>query len=65
MRYDKTEVPKDRDCTPVMVVLPLLCFSLLVLVELFHKLAQQPVGAARSLNHLTKRKLLQLEAEES
>lgn len=27
---------KERGCTPVIVVLPLLCFSLLVLVELFH-----------------------------
>lgn len=61
------QVPRERGCTPVIVVLPLLCFSLLVFVELFHELAQQqkPVGAASNLNHLKKSKLLELEAEES
>lgn len=61
------QVPKGRGCTPVIVVLPLLCFSLLLLVELFHEPAQQqkPVGATSNLNHLRKSKLLELEAEES
>lgn len=67
MRYDRTEVPNERGCTLVIMVLPFLCFSLLVFVELFHKLTQQqkPVGAASNLNHLKKSKLLLLEAEES
>lgn len=65
--YDKTEVPKEGGYTPVIMVLPLLCFSLLVLVELFHKPAQQQklVGAPSNLNHHKRSKLLQLEAEES
>lgn len=56
VQYVKTELPKEGGCTPVIVVLPLLCFPSLVLVELFHEPAQQqkPVGAASKLNHLTK-----------